>query len=529
MVVLVGLALFARADCVRPHSLRAEIHTKANAEAFVHLGAWFDARRKYECAVEAYRSALKLDPSSAYIFELLASTLYSSGNLDAAVDALRQSINISPGLLNPHLKLAQTLEELHRTNEAQPEWEAALRIAPGSVEALDGMSRHFIAEGNYAEAINLLEPGSLAAARNKTLTLDLAQAYGKSGMLDQAESILKNAIGKHPTSFPLVFALTTVLVDKHYLQEASDLSGKFAASHPLNLEAQRLYLRVLITSRDSGRGIPLASKLLHTHPRDGYFLYANGLFERQAGSYATARLHLQESVIRDPNFSSSHYNLGLVLLKLNDALGAKQQFEEALALGAQEPEVHFQLAKVLKTLGQTEAAGKQLTLYREAADAQSAMSLAAAMSVQAEEALNSGNWQKAVTLYREALQANPDDALLNFKLSAALHGVGDTSGERAALEKAIQIDPDMAIAQNQLGYLDSRSGDSAAAEAHFRQAVRAAPAFMEAWINLAATLGMESRFPEAENAIASALKLEPNNSHALQLRHDLAAAQEQLK
>jgi len=96
-------------------------------------------------------------------------------------------------------------------------------------------------------------------------------------------------------------------------------------------------------------------------------------------------------------------------------------------------------------------------------------------------------------------------------------------------EKAIQIDPDLAIAHNQLGYLDSRNGDPAAAEEHFRNAVRAAPGFTDAWINLAATLGMESKFSEAEAAVATALKLEPANAEALQLKQDLAAGREQEK
>jgi len=95
------------------------------------------------------------------------------------------------------------------------------------------------------------------------------------------------------------------------------------------------------------------------------------------------------------------------------------------------------------------------------------------------------------------------------------------------LEKVVAIDPSIALAQNQLGYLESRRGDYTSAESHFRQAVASAPAFTQAWISLAATLGMESKFSEAEQAVASALRLDPQNSEAQQLRHDLAAAQSQ--
>jgi Flp pilus assembly protein TadD len=78
-----------------------------------------------------------------------------------------------------------------------------------------------------------------------------------------------------------------------------------------------------------------------------------------------------------------------------------------------------------------------------------------------------------------------------------------------------------------LGYLASRAGDTASAEEHFRQAVRATPGYTQAWVSLAATLGIESRFPEAQEAIASALRLDPNNTEAQQLRKELTAAQAQ--
>jgi Flp pilus assembly protein TadD len=126
--------------------------------------------------------------------------------------------------------------------------------------------------------------------------------------------------------------------------------------------------------------------------------------------------------------------------------------------------------------------------------------------------------------YRDALQATPDDAPLNYKLAVALDIAGDISAERTALEKTIQIDPNLAVAQNQLGFLDSKSGDSAEAEKHFREAVRAAPDFTEAWVNLAATLGLQSRFAEAQQAVTSALNLDPKNPQALVLRDTLAKA-----
>jgi len=46
-------------------------------------------------------------------------------------------------------------------------------------------------------------------------------------------------------------------------------------------------------------------------------------------------------------------------------------------------------------------------------------------------------------------------------------------------------------------------------------------------VALAATLGMENRLQDAREAVTSALKLEPENTAALDLSKKLAAAQEQ--
>ena len=528
IMVLLCPALLRAADCAGPAALESEVRAKPGAGGFVRLGQWFESHHNYECAAESYRSALKFDPSSARTIELLGNALYSLGDLKSADDFLQRSIKLSPAMASIHITRARILEQLQHTDEAKSEWQTALKLAPTSVEALDGMSRHLMVEGDYGGAIDLLR-GARPTSSSEILTLDLAQVYGKSGMLEEAQAILKKMVAARSSSFPLTSALITVIVNQHYLKEASALAGKYAAAHPQNFDAQRLYLRVLITAQDNVRALPLAQRLLQSHPDDDYTLYANGWLELQAGSFSDAKRHLQKSVSLNPNFSSAHFQLGIVLAKINEPQAAKQQFEEVLALGSQQPEAHFELAKVLKTLGESQEAAHQLALFDLAKDAESQQNLRDSITAKAEQELAAGNAANAANLYREALQTNPNDALLNYKLSVALDAAGDTAGERAALEKSVQIDPDMAIAQNQLGYLDSRDGDPAAAEEHFRQAVRAAPNFADAWINLAATLGMESKLTEAEAAVTNALKLEPKNTQALQLKQELAASREQQK
>ena len=172
-------------------------------------------------------------------------------------------------------------------------------------------------------------------------------------------------------------------------------------------------------------------------------------------------------------------------------------------------------------MGETAAADEQLKLYQQAIQGKTNREMAASKSSDADQALDKGDSQKAVSLYREALEATPQDATLEYKLAVALDRAGDETGERAALEQAIQIDPNLAVAQNQLGYLFYKNGQYDTAEEHFRQAIRANPDFAQAWVSLAATLASKSRFSDAQEAVAHALRLDPHNAEALQMKKEL--------
>jgi tetratricopeptide (TPR) repeat protein len=517
-IVLVGTPWVLA--CTGPKALEDKIRLHPDADAYTEVGNWFGDRKEYDCALESFQSGLKLEPGSAKIYYLIGLTLYASGHTEEALEPLGKSIYLMPEVLKPHLLRATALDQLERHDQALTEWEAALRIDRRSTEALHGLSRCLIAAGDYYSAIELLRQ----APRDEGLTLDLAFAYGKANMLDKASQVLAQALQRTPSSLALTSALITVDVRQMHDQDAIYLARKAMSLHPGNLEAQRLYLRVLVLDGDNTLARPLAHKLLTAHPHDFDFLYLTGILENTAGQYESARGHLEEAVNLDPNYYNARYNLGVALLELKNYKEAREQLEKALALGATEPEVRFKYASALRSLGETDLAKEQLKLYQEQVQANERRALAASKTAQADKEADAGDLQKAVADYRAAMEASPDDAQLAYKLSVVLDRTGDVAGERTALEQAVKIDPVFALAQNQLGYLASRDGDSASAEQHFRQAVHAAPGYTQAWISLAATLGMESRFSEAQEALASALKIEPDNAQALQLRKDLDAA-----
>lgn len=520
IVLTAGTALLSADACAPPEALQAKLRVKSNADTYAEIGTWFGDRRQFSCAAEAYRKALSLVPGSARLSYLLGLSLYSAGNLQDAVPALQQSVDIAPGKLNPRLILAAALDHLQRKSDAKEQWQAALKIDPRSKVALHGMANALVDEADFGGAIALLR----SAPESEDLTIDLAQVYIRIKMLDKAAKLLEDALAKNPSSLRLATTLTAVYLKQFHNQAAEKLCENAIRRHPSDPDLQRLYLQVLVFSGNSAVARPLARKLLAGAPHDFEFLYISGVLEHDAGDSKSAREHLEQAININPNVAAAHFHLGLVLAQLGDPGSAKEQMEKALELGASEAEIHFELGKVLHALGENQEAAQQVKLYQQGLQEKNHRAVAASKGAQGDIALAAGQPQQAIALYREALSATPDDVQLNFKLAVALDQAGDIASEQTVLEKAIQINPDLATAQNQLGFLASRGGDPVAAEKYFREAVRAAPGFSEAWVNLAATLGQQSRFSEAQKAVDCALQFEPRNPQALLLRDTLAKA-----
>lgn len=502
--------------------MEARIHAYPDADAYAALGVWFYKNHHAECAVDAYRSGLKLVPDSARLNYLLGGSLYVAGRLEEAVAPLKNAVRLNPKELQAHLLLGVVLARLGRNQEAASEWGAALKIDPDSKAALDDEAKSLIAAEDYASVIGSLR----SAARDDNLTLDLAFAYRNMGMLKEAEQTLKQGLDANPGSDALTAALVSLYDETNYAA-ATRLAEKIARQKPGDLEAQRIYLRTLVDIGDTARAVPLGRKLLAQAPHDSDLLNLNGELERKAGDYQAARKHLEEAVAVNPNDSDPRVNLGLVLVDLNDPAGAKIQLEKALALGKDEPQVHFELAKVLRTLGEAKAARQQFALFQQKQKQESDLAFAVSEAAQAADAVKAGDNKKAAGLYRQACAVEPKNVRLAYGLALVLDNLGDRVGERATLEHAIQANPHFVPAQFQLGHMDLQTGDYAGAERQFRLVVEDVPDNARAWAALAAALGAESHFEEARKAVATALRLDPNYAPALSLSRELVAGQNQ--
>jgi predicted CXXCH cytochrome family protein len=177
------------------------------------------------------------------------------------------------------------------------------------------------------------------------------------------------------------------------------------------------------------------------------------------------------------------------------------------AIGKYRPdrmEYYLQLADALGASGQTE---KAIPLYEEALRRQP--DSFAALRKLASGLRSSGQFTRAAEILHQALQAQPADAAAWHELGLTYLNEGLKSDALAAFQKAITLDEDMAEAYNSLGGVWLENGAVPRAEQAFRSAIRIQPDYAEAHSNLGNALGSAGRFEEARYHFEIALRIQP--------------------
>ena len=127
----------------------------------------------------------------------------------------------------------------------------------------------------------------------------------------------------------------------------------------------------------------------------------------------------------------------------------------------------------------------------------------------------SGNVNAAITLCRNVLSFQPDNAFALNHLGRALFNAKQATEAQQAFERAIQSMPAYYQAWHNLGHVLRAKNDSAGAEKSYQKAIAIAPFYQSALVNLALLLMNQGNNLQAISYLERAIALNPTNAEAL--------------
>ena len=133
---------------------------------------------------------------------------------------------------------------------------------------------------------------------------------------------------------------------------------------------------------------------------------------------------------------------------------------------------------------------------------------------QANELVRAGRYEDALSLYEEALRAQPRHVSSHINLGTAHHRLGNAEEARRCWLKALEIDPSAPRAHVNLARVLQAEGETEAAIGHWRRALESQPLDIGIRLELAGLLSAAGRLREARNEVETVLRREAGHARA---------------
>ncbi|GAB4279322.1 MAG: hypothetical protein Kow0056_12340 [Coriobacteriia bacterium] len=128
--------------------------------------------------------------------------------------------------------------------------------------------------------------------------------------------------------------------------------------------------------------------------------------------------------------------------------------------------------------------------------------------VRGRELYDAGEFEEAIQVLTEAVEADPDDLESRKTLALALAATGDLDGAIVQYQEVIARAEDDHETLYRLGLLERQSGDSTAASGHLGRAAELHPDDASYWDEYAKTLAQLGRYKEAAEAWGRVLEID---------------------
>jgi tetratricopeptide (TPR) repeat protein len=171
-----------------------------NTQAHSNLGYVYAQLGRLDEAIQENLQVLQLAPEDYVSYRNLVLLYRDAGRLDEAIQQAEQMLEVTPENEQEigYVLLGSLYEASERPAEAIEAYQAALSVAPDSIQALSGLGNLHLQAGNLDEAVQVFEALAQVAPDNYSVYQQLAIIYMQLGRYDDALAAANQALSLAP-------------------------------------------------------------------------------------------------------------------------------------------------------------------------------------------------------------------------------------------------------------------------------------------------------------------------------------------
>lgn len=341
-----------------------------DSRVFYHLGARLAENERFPEAAGAFQRAFQLNEKNLDAATQWGAMLLKMRRYPEAFQVLRMVVGRDPQQAEAHFVLGTLYLERESYGRAAEEFQTYLQLQPHRAEAWHRLGECYAETQRLAKAEDALRKAIALNPQESDYLVTLTRILLRTGKLDEAERSARKAVSLNAESAGAWFALGATLARKS----------------PLAQHAQAAE-RALHKSLELAPGFPLA------HAEWGALLMAQS-------RYAEAAAHWQAVAHELPN----------------------------------DPDAHFQLAKIYRRLGDEERARREQETFHRLSE-----------------------YERRLNELQTRIGSDPNNAALRFELGRLYAENGQFHDAVMSFRDGLTIQPDNAAARKELEALERRA------------------------------------------------------------------------
>ena len=426
-------------------------------------------------AMEAYSSAINLNPRNASAYNNRGIVYADKGDLDNAIEHYNTAIKLKPDYAEAYYNRGNAYDNKGEVDNAIRDYTEAIKRNPDFVEAYSNrgtvyLNKHDVnnAIRDYTEAIKR-NPDQAEVYYNRGI------AYANKGDLDNAIRDYTEAIKRNPDFVEAYSNRGTAYYNKGDFDNAI---------------------------RDHTEAIKHRPDLVEAYNNRGNAYAKKGGFEKAIRDHT-------EAIKLNPELAGAYNNRGTAYAKNSELDNAINDYNRSIRLNPKLAEAYYNRGTVYADKGDFEKAVRDHT---EAVKLNP--EFAGAYNNRGNAYAKKGELDNAIKNFEKAIQLQPDDVNAHCNLGNAYADKGELDNAIKNFEKAIQRKPDYAKAYYGRGNAYAKKGELDNAISDYNAAIQRKPDYAEAYYNRGTAYAHKGEFDNIIRDYNTAIQLKPDYAEA---------------
>ena len=486
--------------------LNLSIEGGHKAEALAHFaeGIDFEEDGEMEKALEAYRQVLNVDPGQIELAVRVAALLTRDDDYPSAIDVLKDAVKVHPKAPEPYLELSFIYAKyLKKVNQAIEFANKAIALDPQKIDGYQRLFEIYLTAGDEQRALETLDRAAKMPNDDPTFWARLGRLYGSVILRPDAKpnpeqtarlnDVFEKAAAKGQNNAAVLKEVGDYFASTQQIKEALPFYLRVLELQPDDANVREKLATGFVLTNQRARAVETLEAIIQEHPEkyQSYELLAQ-LHDDEAralvranqtdpanAEFKKAAQNYEQSLLINPNHAATYLRLAeLLLVPLKQSERAVSVLTEGRRRYPDAPEFAYYLAIALR---ESKKAKDAVIMFEEALnEAQNAEAdfLKPRFYVEyGAAAQEAGLYDKAAELFHKAIAMDPANAAEPYNYLGYMWAEQNSHLDEAedAIKRALQLDPENGAYLDSMAWVEYRQGKYDQALENLKRAVENLP------------------------------------------------------